>query len=120
MTATKGEPARRLRDQTITHHDDELGQVTLHVEVHRYVDQRPFAATRHRIDFVSSQHGPWSTLTVNEPAVRLDPGEFLVKVHEGDTWKSALASGLFVDTGRRERLGYTEAQVWRLAEGVVL
>ena len=62
---------------------------------------------------------PIGKLTVNlsddDP---LANGEFFVK-----TWseneriaEDALASGLFVDTGRRVPTGRVEAQVWRFAE----
>jgi len=57
-------------------------------------------------------------LTVNIPGVKLQPGEFFIK-----TWsenapiaEDALASGLFVDTGRRIATGHVEAQIWRFAE----
>lgn len=58
-----------------------------------------------------------ATLTVNMPEVALAAGEFLVK-----TWSEneqiaadALASGLFVDTGKRVPAGYCEAQIWTWA-----
>ena len=57
-------------------------------------------------------------LTVNIPELKLQPGEFFVK-----TWSEnesiaadALASGLFVDTGRRVSTGHVEAQIWRTKE----
>ncbi|HUT79506.1 MAG TPA: hypothetical protein VM285_17550 [Polyangia bacterium] len=59
-----------------------------------------------------------AVLTVNLPEEELAEGEFFVK-----TWRenegiaaAALASGLFVDTGRRVPTGFVEAQVWRFAE----
>jgi len=58
---------------------------------------------------------PWGTLTVNVPGTQLAENELLVK-----TWdenqpmrEPALACGLFQDTGRRIRCGFTEAEVWR-------
>jgi len=57
----------------------------------------------------------FATLSVNFPLVKLEEGEFAVK-----TWSEneqvaadALASGLFVDTGKRIQSGYVEASVWR-------
>ena len=57
----------------------------------------------------------FATLSVNFPLVKLEEGEFAVK-----TWgeneqvaADALASGLFVDTGKRIKSGYVEASVWR-------
>ena len=57
----------------------------------------------------------FATLSVNFPEVELGEGEFAVK-----TWSEneqvaadALASGLFVDTGKRIQSGYVEASVWR-------
>jgi len=56
-------------------------------------------------------------LTVNLPDESLADGEFFVK-----TWseneaivEEAMASGLFVDTGRRVPTGYCIAHVWRFA-----
>lgn len=86
-----------------------------------------------RIDVIRSRYGyeagsrialvlmqarePYANLTVNIPEEELADGEFFVK-----TWSenepvaaSALKSGLFVDTGRRVKTGYTEVQVWRFA-----
>jgi len=59
----------------------------------------------------------FAILSVNFPfpEVELEHNEFAVK-----TWSEneeiaadALASGLFVDTGKRIRSGYVEAPVWR-------
>jgi len=57
----------------------------------------------------------FATLSVNFPEVELEHNEFAVK-----TWseneqiaEDALASGLFVDTGKRIQSGYVEASVWR-------
>ena len=105
----------RLTGQTIKHHDERLGEVELEVQLHRYARGR-----RPRIDLFHPEQGPWATLTVNDPAVKLGPGEILIKTWEGDEWRSVLASGLLVDTGRREQMGYVKAHVWRLAEGVEL
>ena len=57
----------------------------------------------------------FATLSVNFPEVKLEEGEFAVK-----TWSEneqiaadALASGIFIDTGKRIQSGYVEASVWR-------
>ena len=61
-------------------------------------------------------------LTVNIPECDklLRPGEFFVKTwSENETIaKEALASGLFVDTGRRVESGFVEAQIWRFSDDV--
>ncbi len=72
------------------------------------------------IEVVSAEDGErYGVLTVNLPqSVDLAKnGEFAVK-----TWNEnapmrepALASGLFVDTGKRIPTGWVEAEVWRLA-----
>jgi hypothetical protein len=105
----------KLSSATMQHNDQELGEVTLHFQIHRYAEGR-----RARIDLYHPAEGPWATLTVNDMSVALEPGELLIKTYSSEVWPSALASGLFVDTGRRVRLGYAEGQVWRLADGVEL
>ena len=65
---------------------------------------------------ILNQNGQrYATLSVNFPEVKPEEGEFAVK-----TWneneqiaEDALASGLFIDTGKRIRSGYVEASVWR-------
>lgn len=60
---------------------------------------------------------PFGMLTVNIPEARIGDGEIIVK-----TWseneplaEAALASGLFIDTGKRIPTGHVFAQVWRLS-----
>lgn len=57
-------------------------------------------------------------LTVNMPEFKLQPGEFFVKAWSENEQiaADALASGLFVDTGRRVTTGHVEAQIWRFAD----
>ena len=61
---------------------------------------------------------PWDRLTVNLPDDELEPGEIFVKTwdRDGDVNlpAAALATGLFVDTGKRVPTGYVEASVWRI------
>ena len=63
-----------------------------------------------------------AVLTVNIPELDkvLKPGEFFVKTwSENETIaKEALASGLFVDTGKRLESGFVEAQIWRFSDDV--
>ena len=57
----------------------------------------------------------FATLSVNFPVVKLEEGEFAVKTWSENEQVAAdcLASGLFVDTGKRIKSGYVEASVWR-------
>ena len=112
---------RRLSRLTMKHVDPEAGEVELLFEVSYYAARAPFSSMRRRIDLVHPDEGPWSTLTVNEPAIKLGVGEMLIK-----TWseneaivRSARDSGLFVDTGRREAAGRCTAEVWKLAKGLI-
>jgi hypothetical protein len=61
-----------------------------------------------------------AVLTVNIPECSdlLKPGEFFVKAWSENEQiaADALASGLFVDTGRRAPTGHTEAQIWRFTK----
>lgn len=82
--------------------------------------RRIYAGGNLAIELVSTQDGErFGVLTVNLPeSIELGQrGEIAVK-----TWNEnqplrepALASGLFVDTGRRIPTGHVEAEVWRLA-----
>jgi hypothetical protein len=60
---------------------------------------------------------PFGTLTTNIDGAPLEPGEFCVKTWSENepVWPVALASGHFVDTGKRVPTGFVEAQVWRFA-----
>ena len=57
----------------------------------------------------------FATLSVNFPEVKLEEGEFAVKTwsENNEIAKQCLASGIFIDTGKRIRSGYVEAPVWR-------
>jgi hypothetical protein len=81
----------------------------------------PYGNGRLRIDFVTETE-PFATLTTN--LVGEDPGEngFFVK-----TWsenapliKELLASGVFIDTGRRADTGHVTASVWKFAKGRIV
>ena len=57
-------------------------------------------------------------LSVNLPDCVLEPGEFGVKIWSENEIiaREALASGLFMDTGKRIRTGYVTAPVWKFAK----
>lgn len=59
---------------------------------------------------------PYATLTVNVPEAMIAEDELIVKAwgENEDVARAALATGLFVDTGRRLSTGFMEAQVWKL------
>ena len=66
--------------------------------------------------FVESLDGePWATLTVNIPGTVLAEDEVLVKTwsENEELRQPALNTGLFIDTGRRVKSGFVEAEVWR-------
>lgn len=68
-----------------------------------------------RLDLVDSDGAPYATLTKNPAPHVLDAGVFWIKAcdeNEGVA-RSALASGLFVDTGARVQAGYYQLEVWR-------
>lgn len=61
--------------------------------------------------------GPFCMLSTNLIAEQLAEGEFAVKnwSENEDVAKAALASGHFIDTGRRTRSCELEAPIWRFA-----
>jgi len=58
---------------------------------------------------------PLGMLTVNLSEEELSDGEFFVKTwgENEEISVEALASRLFIDTGRRVKTGWVKAQVWR-------
>lgn len=81
-----------------------------------FYDNGRFAINLYDHDnFDPFEEAPYHILTVNLPDFPLEPNEFCVKTwREGeDVARAALASGLFMDTGRRVATGFVEAQVWR-------
>jgi hypothetical protein len=66
---------------------------------------------------MDDEEDEWATITTNIVGLALESGEFPVK-----TWSEneilrepLLASGLFVDTGKRVSTGFVEAELWRRA-----
>jgi hypothetical protein len=59
---------------------------------------------------------PFGTLTVCIPHINLHTNEILVKTwSENEPFaKAALASGLFVDTGKRVHNGFVVAPIWTI------
>lgn len=70
------------------------------------------------IKLIANEGTVAAVLTVNIPGLKLRPGEFFVKAWSENALiaADALASGLFVDTGRRVATGHVKAQIWRFAE----
>lgn len=64
-------------------------------------------------------HSPVATLTVNIREVKLKEREILAKTwsENEEIARAVLASGLFMDTGKRIKTGFVEAQVWECYEG---
>lgn len=63
--------------------------------------------------------GPYAILSVaiEGAAEQLKPGEYVIKAWSENepTARAVLEAGIFVDTGKRIRSGFVEAQIWRLA-----
>jgi len=72
------------------------------------------------VDKPEAAIAPLAILTVNLPEEDLSDGEFFVKTwgENEEISVEALASGLFIDTGRRVKTGHCEAQVWQFKEEV--
>ena len=60
----------------------------------------------------------WTTLVANLPVLDLERGEFPVKTwSENEVLREPLlASGIFVDTGKRIPTGFVTAELWRRAK----
>lgn len=87
-----------------------------------YVKRRQYESGRMALQLMMPDGQLAAVLTVNIPEMdkMLKPGEFFVKAwSENETIaKEALASGLFVDTGKRVESGFVEAQIWRFSDDV--
>jgi hypothetical protein len=98
--------------------DKVLGQIVVMGET-LTLHRRTYSSGNVAITAECEDGEPWTVLTVNLPeSAQLDArGEFAVKTwSENEPMREpALASGLFVDTGRRIPAGFTEAEIWRLA-----
>jgi len=91
----------------------EFGRVT--VEVSEYTNNGRVALILN-----DAETGEQVTvLTVNLPDATLEEGEFAVKdwTENKSIARDALASGYFVDTGKRIATGFVQAPVWRLKGG---
>lgn len=85
-----------------------------------YVNKRQYAGGRMALQLNMPDGQLAAVLTVNIPECDklLGPGEFFIKTwsENEEIAKEALASGLFVDTGRRVENGFVEAQIWKWAD----
>jgi len=69
------------------------------------------------IELIGEKDGePFAMLTVNIPEVPLKEYEFLIKnwSENEDIAKAALASGFFIDTGKRVSSGFEQAPIWEI------
>jgi hypothetical protein len=60
----------------------------------------------------------YARLTVNLPNEPLDKGEFFVKTWSGNEQfaRDAMATGKFINTGRKVPTGFVMAEIWKLAD----
>lgn len=67
--------------------------------------------------FLEHQGAMYARLCVNVPSVAIEADQMLVKTYDENAELRAplLASGLFVDTGRRVPINFVELEVWCLA-----
>lgn len=59
---------------------------------------------------------PYATITTNIPNVELGPDEIIVKNWSENSWVGQLLTlmpDVFQDTGRRVKVGFVEAPVWK-------
>lgn len=70
--------------------------------------------------WTAGQFSPIATLTVNLPDSPLEDGEFFVKgwSENAEIIEDCRKSGLFIDTGKRARTGFVQAEIWRLKDGL--
>jgi hypothetical protein len=78
-----------------------------------------YAANQPKVVQIYDDEGPYCTLSVNIPGTQLAEDEFLIKTwSENESLRGpVLASGLFLDTGRRVQAGFAQAEVWMLVSG---
>ena len=82
------------------------------------IKQTEYADGRIALQLIDMEDGgPYATFSVNLPAVALLDGEFLAKTWgENESLRDPMMNtGLFIDTGKREKSGFVSAEVWRLA-----
>ncbi|AQH05527.1 hypothetical protein A9R05_41605 (plasmid) [Burkholderia sp. KK1] len=94
-----------------------IGTISTHGET-LAVNIGEYSGGRLAIQLDDSETGdPYLTISVNVPHAEIADGEILVKTWaENESLRGPLlASGLFVDTGKRVRSSFAEAEVWTLA-----
>lgn len=92
----------------------EIGTIKAYGEELRLILER-YRNGRSAIRMESGIGEPYGVLTVNIPEAVLATEEILVKTWaENEPFRApALASGLFKDTGRRIRIEFVDAEVWK-------
>ena len=83
-----------------------------------FVEVTTYAAGGTAIRILDGFALPYAVLTVWLDSTKdLGEGEFYVKTwsENSDIAEAALASGIFIDTGKRKDLGFVQAQVWKFA-----
>lgn len=94
-----------------------IGTISTHGET-LAVNIGEYAGGRPAIQLDDNETGePYLTISVNVPHAEIADGEILAKTwSENESLRGPLlASGLFVDTGKRVPCGFAEAEVWTLA-----
>ena len=92
--------------------DVKIGSETFNVALLR----ESYTNNRMAIPAIISDNGePFAILSVNIPDIMLQENEVIIKNwSENETLAAAaMASGCFVDTGKRIRTGFVEAPIWK-------
>jgi hypothetical protein len=87
------------------------------INAQRYKIEKAFYDNKRIAYVIKSEYGePFMKLTVNLPGLQLERGEFAVKTWgENEPYiQYVLASGHFIDTGKRAASGFCEASIWKL------
>jgi hypothetical protein len=88
----------------------------VHIEEGNYTDSGRLA-----LILRDTEEARLATLTVNLPDCKLEPGEFFVKnwSENQELAAEAMASGLFIDTGKRAQSGFVQPPIWKFKERVL-
>jgi hypothetical protein len=115
MTASEGLTERKPLTQEI------LMIVTVEGETIHLI-QRLYPNGRFAIEGVYNEYESYGPLTVNIVNESLGQDEFFIKTWGGNEEFAdvAMATGIFIDTGRIVKTGFVVAPVWKLKPGVSL